>query len=224
MFLCLEYTEVGDDTLHFCKGAQLKPLSWCCRWIKAFIMSTQALNVKLIKCSERWTFHVSWWTLEQLSSGFFWKNVHLWGKRNPAELNWESPLHRVCFVYFTAHLITPAVNICLYASSQVFMTRRRPLMRAQRRVMLRLFFPRLDDKLPPTANSLAPGLSFDHHTYWYVHVFAGHTLYETPTVKHAHIHTQFQNHHHTHTRTHTRHHYHQKSFLKRAAVICKSNN
>lgn len=122
MFLCLEYTEVGDDTLHFCKGAQLKPLSWCCRWIKAFIMSTQALNVKLIKCSERWTFHVSWWTLEQLSSGFFWKNVHLWGKRNPAELNWESPLHRVCFVYFTAHLITPAVNICLYASSQVFMT------------------------------------------------------------------------------------------------------
>lgn len=36
------------------------------------------------------------------------------------------------------------------------------------------FFPCCSDEFPSAANSATPGLSFDHHTFWYVHVFTVH--------------------------------------------------
>ena len=65
------------------------------------------------------------WVSEQLLRGFSsrWKRtlVHLWEKSRGNQ-NWESPLTRVCCVYFTAHSIAAAVNMRPNACSQLNMT------------------------------------------------------------------------------------------------------
>lgn len=134
---------------------------------------------------KRWTFHFTLWTLEQLLrsgfSGKWKKQTVIYGGKNPGHQTWEAPLNCVCFVYFTAHLITPAVNICPNASSQVCTT-------------LKVFFPRVNVELfwKVWVNSSTRGPSFDHHTHWYGHVFADHiwnTLSLTWTPNHTHIYT-----------------------------------
>ena len=162
----------------------------------------------------------------------FRENVHLWGKRNPGKLNRESPLHCVCFVYFTAHLIMPAVNICRMLPVRCSwlhdtMNEGDHLWGPSSVLCCGYFFHALKTnslQQPTVWHLICPLTTTPTDMYTCSEV----TLYMKHPQLNMHTYTPNSQTITTHTHTHTHHHHHhhhpQKSFLKRAAVICKSNN
>lgn len=79
----------------------------------------------------------------------------------------------VCFVYFAAQLISPTVNISPNGSSQVLMTVKATIYDSLAPGDAAVIFAMpYYDEFPSNVCRATPGLSFDHHTFCYVHMLS----------------------------------------------------